>query len=106
MSARIALRHAIALGLAQGPTELLPVSSSAHTTLLPFLARWPYAELDPALRRSFEVALHTGAGVALARVLPAWAGGRPRAPHRPPPPPHAPPCPPPPPPPPPLARAR
>jgi len=76
MSARIALRHAIALGLAQGPTELLPVSSSAHTTLLPFLARWPYAELDPALRRSFEVALHTGAGLALARALPAWAGGR------------------------------
>ena len=76
MSAPIALRHAIVLGLAQGPTELLPVSSSAHTTLLPFLARWPYAELDPALRRSFEVALHTGAGIALARVLPAWAGGR------------------------------
>src|SRR5439155_947389 len=48
----------------------------AHTTLLPFLARWPYAELDPALRRSFEVALHTGAGIALAGVLPAWAGGR------------------------------
>jgi undecaprenyl pyrophosphate phosphatase UppP len=32
------LRHAVALGLAQGPTELLPVSSSGHTTLIPFLA--------------------------------------------------------------------
>jgi len=68
--------HAVLLGLLQGPTELLPVSSSAHTTLLPFLAGWPYAELDPALRRSFEVALHTGAGLALARALPARVAGR------------------------------
>src|SRR6202035_3996519 len=60
------LRHAVALGLAQGPTELLPVSSSGHTTLIPFLAGWPYAELDDEVRKSFEVALHAGAGLALA----------------------------------------
>jgi undecaprenyl-diphosphatase len=60
------LRHALALGLVQGPTELLPVSSSAHTILLPLLAGWHYEELDPELRKSFEVALHAGAGVALA----------------------------------------
>ncbi|MGZ6059049.1 MAG: undecaprenyl-diphosphate phosphatase, partial [Myxococcaceae bacterium] len=60
------LRHAIALGLAQGPTELLPVSSSAHTALLPWLAGWGYPELDPELRKSFEVVLHAGAGIALA----------------------------------------
>jgi undecaprenyl-diphosphatase len=60
------LRHAVALGLLQGPTELLPVSSSGHTTLIPWLADWPYAELDPELRKSFEVALHAGAGAALA----------------------------------------
>jgi undecaprenyl-diphosphatase len=66
--ARAALRprHALALGLAQGPTELLPVSSSAHTTLIPLLLGWPYAELDGELRKSFEVALHAGASVALA----------------------------------------
>jgi undecaprenyl-diphosphatase len=62
------LRHAIALGLAQGPAELLPISSSAHTALIPWLAGWPYAELDPQLRKSFEVALHGGAGLALALV--------------------------------------
>jgi undecaprenyl-diphosphatase len=62
----LSLRHAVALGLAQGPTELLPVSSSAHTILIPFLAGWPYAELDPELRKSFEVALHAGAALALA----------------------------------------
>ncbi|HEX3910922.1 MAG TPA: undecaprenyl-diphosphate phosphatase [Solirubrobacteraceae bacterium] len=60
------LRHAALLGLVQGPTELLPVSSSAHTTLIPLLLDWPYAELDPELRKSFEVALHAGAGIALA----------------------------------------
>ncbi len=61
-----ALRHAIALGLLQGPTELLPISSSAHTTLLPWLADWPYARLDGEQRKAFEVALHAGAGAALA----------------------------------------
>ncbi len=64
--ARLPLRHAVALGLAQGPTELLPVSSSAHTALIPLLLDWPYGELDGELRKSFEVALHAGAGVALA----------------------------------------
>jgi undecaprenyl-diphosphatase len=60
------LRHAIALGLAQGPTELLPVSSSAHTALIPLLLDWPCRELDGETRKSFEVALHTGAAIALA----------------------------------------
>jgi len=60
------LRHAVALGLLQGPAELLPISSSAHTTLIPWLAGWPYARLDGERRKSFEVALHAGAGVALA----------------------------------------
>jgi len=60
------LRHAVALGLLQGPAELLPVSSSGHTALMPWLAGWPYAGLDRELRKSFEVVLHAGAGVALA----------------------------------------
>jgi undecaprenyl-diphosphatase len=63
------LAHALALGLLQGPTELLPVSSSAHTTLLPWLAGWPYAGLDGESRKTFEVALHAGAGVALTLAL-------------------------------------
>jgi undecaprenyl-diphosphatase len=53
------------LGLVQGPTEVLPVSSSAHTALIPWLAGWPCAELDPELRNSFEVALHAGTAAAL-----------------------------------------
>jgi undecaprenyl-diphosphatase len=58
--------QAVILGLLQGPTELLPVSSSAHTALLPWLAGWRHGEIDPELRKSFEVALHAGAALALA----------------------------------------
>ena len=65
----LALRHALVLGLLHGPTELLPISSSAHTTLVPWLLDWPYGELDPRLRKSFEVALHAGAGLALALAM-------------------------------------
>ena len=57
--------RAVALGLVQGPAELLPVSSSAHIVLLPWLAGWDWDEVDPELRKSLEVALHTGAAAAL-----------------------------------------
>ena len=63
------LRHAVLLGVVQGPTELLPVSSSAHTALIPWLAGWPYTGLHPDQRKSFEVALHAGAGCALAIAM-------------------------------------
>jgi undecaprenyl-diphosphatase len=62
---RIPARHALALGVVQGPAELLPVSSSAHLVLLPWLAGWKLEELDPEVRKSFEVALHAGAAAAL-----------------------------------------
>ncbi|MGA9284502.1 MAG: undecaprenyl-diphosphate phosphatase [Solirubrobacteraceae bacterium] len=53
------------MGLLHGPSELLPISSSAHTALVPWLAGWSYRELDPDLRKSFEVALHAGTAAAL-----------------------------------------
>ena len=53
------------LGAVQGPAELLPVSSSGHLVLVPALLGWPYGELDPELRKSFEVALHAGGALAL-----------------------------------------
>jgi undecaprenyl-diphosphatase len=62
---RIPARRALALGLVQGPAELLPVSSSAHIVLVPWLAGWDWEGIDPELRKSFEVALHTGAAAAL-----------------------------------------
>ena len=63
------LRHAAALGLLHGPAELLPVSSSGHVELVPWLAGWPYARLGPELRKSFEVALHAGTAAALLVAL-------------------------------------
>jgi undecaprenyl-diphosphatase len=57
--------RAVALGFVQGPTELLPVSSSAHLNLIPWLAGWRWERLDPEVRKSFEVVLHAGAAAAL-----------------------------------------
>ena len=62
---RLPARRAVALGIVQGPAELLPVSSSAHIVLVPWLAGWDWETIDPELRKSFEVALHTGAAAAL-----------------------------------------
>ena len=51
--------QAIIYGIVQGLTEFLPVSSTAHLILLPWVAGWP----DPGL--SFDVALHLGTLIAL-----------------------------------------
>ena len=58
------------LGALQGPTELLPVSSSGHVALLPQLLGWHgYVRMDDELRKSFEVALHAGTAAALLIAL-------------------------------------
>ena len=62
---RIPDGRALALGIVQGPAELLPVSSSAHIVLVPWLAGWDWETIDPEVRKSFEVALHAGAAAAL-----------------------------------------
>lgn len=51
--------HALALGILQGLTEILPISSSAHLILVPWLFGWPESGL------TFDVALHLGTLVAL-----------------------------------------
>ena len=63
------LREAVALGILHGPAELLPISSSGHVALVPWLLDWRYTELDPELRKSFEVALHAGTAAALLITL-------------------------------------
>src|SRR4051795_12359298 len=65
----LSLRHALALGVLHGPAELLPISSSGHTELVPWLMGWSYAELDGELRKAFEVALHAGTAAALLLAL-------------------------------------
>lgn len=59
----------MALGALHGPAELMPVSSTAHVELVPWLLGWDYAELDAELRKTFEVALHAGTAAALALML-------------------------------------
>ncbi|MDP8927290.1 MAG: undecaprenyl-diphosphate phosphatase, partial [Actinomycetota bacterium] len=51
--------RAIILGLVQGLTEFLPVSSSGHLVVVPYLLSWQ----PPSL--AFDVALHTGTLIAL-----------------------------------------
>jgi undecaprenyl-diphosphatase len=59
----------VALGLIQGATELLPVSSSAHIAAAPQLLRWSVADWPDDRRKELEVALHAGALLALAPSL-------------------------------------
>ena len=66
---RLSLIQAVTLGAMHGPAELLPISSSGHVALVPWLLRWDYERLDPELRKSFEVALHAGTAAALLITL-------------------------------------
>ncbi len=53
------LVHAIVLGIVQGLTEFLPVSSSAHLIIVPWLLGWDDGGL------TFDVALHAGTLVSV-----------------------------------------
>lgn len=72
--------QALALGVVQGLTELLPISSSGHLILVPWLAEWEYLQTHEEFNQTFDVALHVGTLVAvaayfrreLARLVSAW----------------------------------
>lgn len=51
--------QALILGIIQGLTELLPISSSAHLTIIPWALNWNVPE-------AFDIALHFGTLLAIA----------------------------------------
>jgi undecaprenyl-diphosphatase len=58
--------QAFVLGVVQGLTELLPISSSGHLILVPWLADWEFLERNDEFNQTFDVALHLGTLVAVA----------------------------------------
>jgi undecaprenyl-diphosphatase len=53
------LIHTVILGIIQGITEFLPISSSAHLVVLPWFAHWHYQGL------AYDVMLHLGTLIAV-----------------------------------------
>jgi len=72
--------QALVLGVTQGLTELLPISSSGHLILVPWIADWRYLETHQSFNKTFDVALHLGTLVAvvayfwndIVRYVRAW----------------------------------
>jgi len=63
----LSLLHAVILGLTQGLSEFLPISSSGHLLLVPWLFGWhdfagPHGK---DLEKAFDVALHVGTTIAV-----------------------------------------
>ncbi|HEY8543644.1 MAG TPA: undecaprenyl-diphosphate phosphatase [Acidimicrobiales bacterium] len=56
----MSLVHAIVLGIVQGLAEYLPISSSGHLVLVPWLFGWDDFANDESLKKTFDVALHLG----------------------------------------------
>lgn len=56
----MSILHAIILGITQGLSEYLPISSSGHLVLVPWLFGWDDFAGDQSLSKTFDVALHVG----------------------------------------------
>ena len=57
--------EALLLGIVQGLTEFLPISSSGHLILVPWLQDYGFLKNDEAFNKTFDVALHAGTLLAV-----------------------------------------
>src|SRR4051794_12727896 len=72
--------HAVILGIVQGLAEFLPISSSGHLIVVPWLFGWHDFAGNPGLEKAFDTALHIGTVIAVVgyfwsdlwRLLIAW----------------------------------
>ncbi len=61
----MSILQAIILGIVQGLTELLPISSSAHLNIIPWILNWTADENFVKAFEGFDVALHAGTLLAI-----------------------------------------
>jgi undecaprenyl-diphosphatase len=57
--------EALLLGIVQGLTEFLPISSSGHLILVPWMQDYHFLENNEAFNKTFDVALHAGTLLAV-----------------------------------------
>lgn len=65
----MSILHAVILGIVQGLSEFLPISSSGHLIIVPWLFGWSDFANNVAAEKAFDTALHLGTLIAVLFYL-------------------------------------